>query len=103
LEGQTGNEEGSEEDRKKTFSGTPKGYGLTFNGVEGLYSTGVSTISNLQGMASRFDCYIDRFIHIDRSSLVAINHNVVGTASNLYSNRFMRQLQHCYHGRTPFP
>jgi len=97
LERQTGDYEGREEDRQKALSGASEGDGLALGGVEGLSSAGVSATSNLQGVTSRFDLYLDRVVHFDRSGTLTVNDDVVRAASDLDSNRFMRQLQRCGH------
>jgi hypothetical protein len=65
LERQAGYDERREENWQKTLSGTSEGDGLALGGVEGLCSAGVSAIANLQGVASRFDWYLDCVIHFD--------------------------------------
>jgi hypothetical protein len=97
LERQAGDDEGREEDRQKTLSGASEGDGLALGGVEGLSSAGVSAIANLQSVTSRFDWYLDRVVHFDRSGTLTVNHDVVSAASDLDSDCFMRHLQHCGH------
>jgi hypothetical protein len=97
LERQAGDDEGREEDRQKTLSGASEGDGLALGGVEGLSSAGVSAIANLQSVTSRFDWYLDRVVHFDRSGTLTVNHDVVRAASDLDSDCFMRHLQHCGH------
>jgi hypothetical protein len=98
LERQAGNNEGREEDRKKTLSGGSEGDGLAVGGAEGLSSAGVSATANLQGVTSRFDWYLDRVVHFERSGTLTVNHDVVRATSDLDSDSFMRQLQRCAHG-----
>src|SRR6202521_2913156 len=95
LDRQAGDNEGSEEDRQKTLSGASEGDGLALGGIEGLSSAGVSAIANLQGVTSRFDWYLDRVVHFDRSGTLTVNHDVVRSASDLGSDCFMRHLQGC--------
>src|SRR5450756_293774 len=102
LERQAGDDEGREEDRQKTLTGASEGDGLALGGVEGLSSAGVSAIANLQGVTSRFDGYLDRVVHCDRSGTLTVNHDVVRATSDLDSNCFMRQLQRCCHLRSPW-
>jgi hypothetical protein len=81
-ERQAGDDEGSEEDRQKTLSGTSEGDGLAFRGREGPGSAGVSSTANLQSVLSRFDWYLDRVVHFERSSTLAVNLDVVRAASD---------------------
>jgi hypothetical protein len=97
LERQAGDDEGREEDRQKTLSGASEGDGLALGGVEGLNTAGVSAIAELQGVTSRFDWYLDRVVHFDRSGTLTVNHDVVRATSDLGSDCFMRQLQRCGH------
>jgi hypothetical protein len=101
LERQAGDEEGREEDRQKALSGASEGDGLALGGVEGPSSAGVSATANLQGVTSRFDWYLDRVVHFDRSGKVTVNHDVVRATSDLGSDCFMRHLQGCCHLRSP--
>jgi hypothetical protein len=86
LERQAGNDEGREEDRQKTLSSASEGDGLTLGGVEGLSSAGVSATANLQGVTSRFDWYLDRVVHFERSGTLTVNHDVVRATSDLDSD-----------------
>jgi hypothetical protein len=97
LERQAGEDEGREEDRQKTLSGASEGGGLALGGVEGLSSAGVAAIANLQGVTSRFDWYLDRVVHFDRSGTPTVNHDVVRATSDLDADCFMRQPQRCGH------
>ena len=97
LERQAGDDEGREEDRQKTLSGASEGDGLALGGVEGLSSAGVSAIANLHGVMSRFDWYLDRVVHFERSGTLTVDHDVVGATSDLDADCFMRQLQRCGH------
>jgi hypothetical protein len=97
LERQAGDDEGREEDRQKTLSGGSERDGSALGGVEGLSSAGVSAIANLQGVTSRFDWYLDRVVHFERSGTLTVNHDVVRATSDLESDCFMRQLQRCGH------
>ena len=97
LDRQAGDNEGREEDRQKTFSGASEGNGLVLGGVESLSSAGVSAIANLQGVTSRFDWYLDRVVHFERSGTLTINYEVVRATSDLDSDCFMRQFQRCGH------
>jgi uncharacterized lipoprotein NlpE involved in copper resistance len=97
LERQAGDDEGCEEDREKTLSCASEGDGLALGGVEGLSTAGVSAIAELQGVTSRFDWYLDRLVHFDRSGTPIVNHDVVRATSNLSSDCFVRQLQRCGH------
>jgi hypothetical protein len=101
LERQAGDDEGREEDRQKALSGASEGDGLALGGLEGLSSTGVSATADLQGVTSRFDWYLNRVVHFERSSLLTINHDVVRPTSDFDSNCFMRHLQGCCHLRSP--
>jgi hypothetical protein len=97
LEGQAGDDEGRQENRQKTLSGASESDGLALGGVERLGSAGVSAITNLQGVTSRLDWYLDRVVHVDRSGTFTVNNDVVRAASNLGSDCLMRQLQRCGH------
>jgi len=97
LEGQARHKKGREEDRQKTLSGASEGNDLALGGVEGLSSAGVSAITNLHGVTSRFDLYLDRVVHIDRSGPLTVNHDVVCAPSDLDSDCLMRQPQRCRH------
>jgi len=97
LERQAGDNEGCEKDRQKPLSSASEGDGLALGGVEGLGSAGVSAIANLHGMTSRFDCYLDRGVHFERSGILTINHDVVRSTTDLRSDRFVLQLESCRH------
>jgi hypothetical protein len=97
LERQAGNDERREEDRQETLSGASEGNRLALGGVEVLSSAGVSAIANLQGVTSSFDWYLDRLVHFERSGTLTVNHDVVSATSDLDSDCFMRQFQHCGH------
>jgi hypothetical protein len=101
LERQAGGDEGREEDRQKALSGASEGDGLALGGLKGLSSAGVSATANLHGVTSRFDWYLNRVVHFERSSFLTINHDVVRTTSDLDSDCFMRHLQGCCHLRSP--
>jgi hypothetical protein len=101
LERQAGDDEGREEDRQKALSGASEGDGLALGGLEGLSSAGVSATANLQGVTSRFDWYLDRVVHFERSGTLTVNHDVVRATSDFNSDCFMRQLQGCCHLRSP--
>jgi hypothetical protein len=101
LERQAGDEEGREEDRQKALSGASEGDGLALGGLEGLSSAGVSATANLQSVTSRFDWYLDRVVHFERSGTLTVNHDVVRATSDFNSDCFMRQLQGCCHLRSP--
>ena len=102
LERQAGDDEGREEDRQKALSGASEGDGLALGGVEGLSSAGVSATANLQGVTSRFDWYLDRVVHFERSGTLTVNHDVVRATSDLDSDCFMRHFQGCCHLRSRF-
>jgi hypothetical protein len=97
LERQAGDDEGREEDRQETLPGASEGDGLILGGVEVPSSTGVSAIAKLQGVPSRFDWYLDRVVHFERSGTLTVNHHVVRATSDLDSDCFMRQFQYCGH------
>jgi hypothetical protein len=101
MERQAGDGEGRKEDWQKTLSGASEGDGLALGGVEGLSSAGVSAIANLQGVTSRFDWYLDRVVHFDRSGTLTVNHDVVRATSYLSSDCFVRHLEGCCHLRSP--
>jgi len=101
LERQAGDDEGREEDRQKALSGASEGDGLALGGLEGLSSAGVSATANLQSVTSRFDWYLDRVVHFERSGTLTVNHDVVRATSDLGSDCFMRHLQGCCHLRSP--
>jgi hypothetical protein len=87
-ERQAWNDEGREEDRQKALSGASEGDGLALGGLEGLRSAGVSATANLQGVTSRFDWYLDRVVHVERSGTLTVNHDVIGATSDLDSDCF---------------
>jgi hypothetical protein len=41
-------------------------------------------------VTSRFDWYLDRVVHFDRSGTLTVNHDVVRATSDLGSDCFMR-------------
>jgi len=100
LERQAWDDEGREKDRQKALSGASEGDGLAPGSLEGLSSAGVSATANLQGVTSRFDWYLDRVVHLERSGTLTVNHDVVGATSDLDSDCFMRHLQGCCHLRS---
>jgi hypothetical protein len=97
LERQAGDDEGREEDRQKTLPGASEGDDLVLRGFEGLSSAGVSATLNFQGVSSRFDWYLDRVVHVERSGALTVNHDVICTTSNLDSDCLMRQFERCGH------
>src|ERR1035437_6996615 len=101
LERQAWDDEGREEDRQKALSGASEGDGLALGGLEGLSSAGVSATANLQAVTSRFDWYLDRVVHLERSGTLTVNHDVVRATSDLDSDCLMRHLQGCCHLRSP--
>jgi hypothetical protein len=101
LERQAGDDEGREEDRQNALSGASEGDGLALGGLEGLSSAGFSATANLQGVTSRFDWYLDRVVHFERSGTLTVNHDVVCATSDLDSDCFMCQFQGCCHLRSP--
>src|ERR1700730_4459775 len=62
---QAGNNEGRKKDRQRRLSAASEGNGVAVGGVEGPSSAGVSPIADLQGVASRFDWYLDRVVQVD--------------------------------------
>src|ERR1700722_14224503 len=101
LERQARDDEGREEDRQKALSGAPECDGLALGGLEGLSPAGVSAAANLQSVTSRFDWYLDRVVHFDRSGPLTVNHHLVRAPSDLGSDCIMRHLQGCGHLRSP--
>src|ERR1035437_1793252 len=101
LERQAWDDEGREKDRQKALSGASEGDGLALGGLEGPSSAGVSATANLQGVTSRFDWYLDRVVHLERSGTLTVNHDVVRATSDLDPDCFMRHLQGCCHLRSP--
>src|SRR5450759_483122 len=101
LERQAWDDEGREKDRQKALAGASEGDGLALGGLEGPSSAGVSATANLQGVTSRFDWYLDRVVHLERSGTLTVNHDVVRATSDLDSDCFMRHLQRCCHLRSP--
>src|SRR5450755_771012 len=101
LERQAWDGEGREEDRQKALSGASEGDGLALGGLEGPSSAGVSATADLQGVTSRFDWYLHCVVHVDRSGMLAVNHDVVCAASDLGADCFMCHLQGCCHFRSP--
>src|SRR5665647_2573355 len=101
LERQAWDDEGREKDRQKALSGASEGDGVALADLEGLSSAGVSATANLQGVTSRFDWYLDRVVHLERSGTLTVNHDVVRATSDLDSDCFMRHLQGCCHLRSP--
>jgi hypothetical protein len=90
---QAGDDEGREKDRQNPLSRAPEGNGFALGGVEGLSSAGVSAAANLEGVTSRFDWYLDRVVHFERSGTLTVNHDVVRATSDLHSDCLVGQLQ----------
>jgi hypothetical protein len=86
LECQNGDDEGREKDRQKTLSGASICHSLVLGGLEGLRSAGASSTANLYGVTSRFDWYLDCVIHLERSGLLSVDHDVVRATSDLDSD-----------------
>jgi hypothetical protein len=97
LERQAWDDEGREEDWQKALSGASEGDGLVLGGRERLSSAGVSATANLQSVTSRFDWYLDRVVHLKRSGMLTVNHDVVRATSDLDSDCFVHQFQRCGH------
>jgi hypothetical protein len=97
---QAGDDEGGKKDRQKPLSSASEGEGLAVDGVEGLGSAGVSAITNLHGVTSRFDWYLDRGVHFEPSGTLTIHHDVIRTTTDLRSDRFVRQFKNCRHRQT---
>jgi hypothetical protein len=93
LKRQARDDEGREEDRQRALSGASKGHGLALGGLEALRSAGVSATANLKRVTSRFDWYLDRVVHFERSGTLTVNHDVVRATSYLDSDCFVRHLQ----------
>jgi len=51
----------------------------------------------LQGVTSRFDWYLDRVVHFERSGTLTVNHDVVRATSDLGADCLVRHLQGCCH------
>jgi hypothetical protein len=94
---QPGNDEGREKDRQEPLSGASEGDDLALGGVEGLSAAQASAIADLHGMTSGLDWYLDRVVHFDRPDLLTIDHEIVRAATDLRSDRLMRQLRRCRH------
>jgi hypothetical protein len=101
-ERQAGDDEGCEKDRQKPLSRASEGDGLALGRVEGLGSAGVSAIADLHAVTSRFDWYLDRGVHCERSGTLPINHDVVRSTTDFRTDRFMRQRESCRHLRALF-
>jgi hypothetical protein len=86
LERQAGNEEGGDEDRQKTLAGTAKSDGLALGDHEVLSSTGLSATSDLHGVTSRLNWYLDRVVHVKGSDALTVNHDLVGATSDFDSD-----------------
>src|ERR1039458_10660718 len=80
LERQAWDDEGREKDRQKALSGASEGDGLALGGLEGPSSAGVSATAKLHGVTSRFDRYLDRVVHFDRSGTLTANHDALRAA-----------------------
>jgi hypothetical protein len=48
-------------------------------------------------MTSGLDWYLDRVVHFDRPDLLTIDHEIVRAATDLRSDRLMRQLKSVSH------
>jgi hypothetical protein len=94
---QPGNDEGRQKDRQNPLSGTSEGDGLSLGGVETFNVARLSAIADLQGVTSNMDWYLDRVVHFDRSEPLTVDHDLVRAATDLRSDRLMRQLQRCRH------
>jgi hypothetical protein len=101
LERQAWDDEGREEDRQKALSGASEGDGLALVGLEGLSSAGVSATANLQGMTSRFDWYLDRVVHLERTDTLTVDHDLVRATPDLDSDCLVRHPQSRGHLRSP--
>jgi hypothetical protein len=73
AERQAGNGEGREKDRQKPLAGASKGDYFAVGGIEGLSSARISAISDLQGVTSRFDWYLDRVVHFNRPDRLTVD------------------------------
>jgi hypothetical protein len=89
VERQAGDNEGSEENRQKTLSGAFEGDRLALSNLEGVSPTGVSATAKFYGVTSRFEGYLDRAIHLERSHSLTVNDDVVRAASDLDADRLM--------------
>lgn len=86
LERKLRDKEGQEEEWKEALPGASEGDGLILSGVERHPSAGVSTISKLHRVTTRCEDNGDRVVHLDRSDVLAIHHDVVRATTNLDSD-----------------
>jgi hypothetical protein len=101
LERQAGDNEGRKKDRQKPLSSASEDDCLALRGIKILDSAGVPAIANLHGVRPRFDWYLGRGIHFERSGTLTINHDVVRSTPDFRSDRFVRQLECCGHLQPP--
>jgi hypothetical protein len=96
-EPQAGNNEGGKKERQKPLAGASVGDYFALDGIEGLSPARVSATSDLQGVTSRFDWYLDRVVHFNRPNRLPVDQDVVRATPDLRSDCFVRELQRCPH------
>jgi hypothetical protein len=60
-----------------------------------------TTSRRTSSISTRFDWYLDRLVHLERSGTLTVNHEVVRATSDLDSDCYMRHIQGCCHLRSP--
>ena len=100
-EPQAGNNEGGKKERQKPLAGASVGDYFALDGIEGLSPARVSATSDLQGVTSRFDWYLDRVVHFNRPNTLTVDQDIERAAADLGSDCFVRQLQSCRHLESP--
>jgi hypothetical protein len=90
-------DERQEKDRQEPLSGASEANHLALGTVKGQSTAGVSTIADLEGVMSRFDWYLDRVVHFERSDLLTVDYDIEGATTDLCSERFVRKPEGCCH------
>jgi hypothetical protein len=89
---QTGKDKGRKKNRKEPLSSASVGDGLALCCLEGSSSTRVSATADLKSMTSGLDRDLDRFVHFDGPDALTVDHDIVGSSTDLRSDCLMRQL-----------
>jgi hypothetical protein len=101
AERQPGNDKGRKKDGQKPLPGTSEGDYFALSGTEGLSSARVSAITDLQGVTSRFDWYLDRVVHFNRPDRLIVDQDAVRATTDFRSDCFVGDLQRCRHLESP--
>src|SRR5579863_3504121 len=91
-----------EKDRQEPLSGASEGGDLALGRVEGQRAAQVAAVTDLQGVMSSFDWYLNRVVHFDRPDSLRVDYDIERATSDLHSDRLMRQLERCRHLPPPF-